>query len=97
MTSRMLANHVDDRHLRPTGVVQVRQTVGETGTEMKESASWLFCHARIAVRGTRHHAFEKTKHAAHFRDSVQCCHDVDFRSAGVREASINPSGNQRAN
>ena len=35
MIGRMLADQVDDRHLRPAGIVQIREAVAEAGAEMK--------------------------------------------------------------
>ena len=97
MVSGMLADDIDNRHLRPARVVQIGEAIAKTGAEMQQSASWFPSHARIAVRRSRDHSFEKTEHAAHLRDPVKCRNDMDFRRAGVREASINSTGDQGTN
>ncbi len=35
MIGGMLADEVDDRHLGPAGIVQIRETIAEAGAEMK--------------------------------------------------------------
>jgi hypothetical protein len=74
----MLANQVDDWHASPARVVQIRETVPESGAKMQQRARWFFHHARIAVRGSGNDAFEEAEHAAHFRRAVQRSDDVDF-------------------
>ena len=66
MVSRMLADDIDDRYLRSARVVQIGETVGETRTQMQQSASRFPRHARVAVCGSRDHAFEESEHATHF-------------------------------
>lgn len=97
MVSRMLSNDVDDGYPRTARVVQICETVGKTRPEMKESACRFPRHARIAVGGSRHHAFEESEDATHLRRSVKRCHQMHFRGAGVREAGFNPSGDHRGN
>jgi len=58
MIGRMLANDVDDRHLRPAGIVQIGDPVAEAGAKMKEGACWFPGHARITICRSRYHAFE---------------------------------------
>ena len=97
MISRMLADNVDDRNLRSARVVQISETVCETGTKMKQSACRFAGHACITIRRSSNDPFEETKHATHFRRSVKGSNYMDFRRARVREAGFNPSDNQRAN
>ena len=88
MIRGMLADNVDDRHLRPARIVQVRDAVGKTGAEMQQRAGRLFGHACVAVRSSRHHPFEQTEHATHFRHAVKGGDDMHFGSARVREAGV---------
>ena len=93
----MLSDEVDDGHLCPASIVQIRETVGETGTEMQESARRLFRHARIAVRSSSHNSFEEAEHAAHFRQPVERSDQMNLRSARVCKTRVNTAGGQRAN
>ena len=43
-------------------------------------------HARIAVGGTGHHAFEQAEHATHLRFAVKRGNEMHFGRAGVGEA-----------
>src|SRR5271165_81001 len=97
MIGWMLANNVDDRHVGSTRIVQIGETVGETGAKMKESTCRFPRHSRITVCCCRHDALEETEHTADLRPSVQCCDDMQFRSARVRKAGFNPSGRENAN
>jgi hypothetical protein len=63
---------------------------------MQKSACRFSSHARIAVSCSADNAFEQTEYAAHPRQVVQRRNQVYFRSARIREASVNPTGNQRA-
>jgi hypothetical protein len=74
----MLANQVDDRYLRPAGVVQIREAVRQAGAKVKQSACWFPSHAGIAIGSARDHAFEETEHTTHFRCSVKRSDNVDF-------------------
>src|SRR5438552_16026725 len=97
MLRRMLANEVDDRHLRPARIVQIGDPVAEAGAKMKKSACWFPGHACITICRSRYHAFKQTEHAAHFRHPVKCSNYMYFRGAWVGEAGFNLSCNQRAN
>src|SRR6266404_5068913 len=97
MGDRMLTNNVDDRHFCSTCVMQVGETVGEPGPQMKERARRLPGHASEAVRRCRYYPFEETKYTAHFRQSIECCDDVHLRCTRVCETGFNSSVDQRAN
>src|SRR5438552_2092491 len=97
MISGMLANDIDDRHLRPAGIVQIGESIAKPGTEMKKSACRFVRHARITVCRSSDHSLEETKHAAHLPHSVKCSNDMYLRGARVSEADFNASGDQRAN
>src|SRR5438034_6637536 len=97
MISGMLADNVDDRHLRSARIVQISKAIGETRAKMKQSTGRFAHHASITVCGSRHHTLEETEHATHFGHPVKCSNDMYFRSARVREAGLNPASDQRAN
>ena len=97
MISGVLADEVDDRHLGPARVMQIRETVGETGAEMQQGARRLFSHPRIAVGRSGHDAFEEAQYAANFRCAVQRGNNVNFRCAWVGKTSVDGSSNQGAN
>jgi hypothetical protein len=52
MIRGVLAHEVDNGHARPACIVQIRETVPETGAKMHEGACGFSCHARIAVGGS---------------------------------------------
>ena len=78
MVRRVLADHVDDRYLRPAGVVQIRKAVAESGTEMQQRACRFLRHASISVGCASDHAFEQAQHAPHFWNPVKRGNNVDF-------------------
>ena len=49
MICGVLADEVNDRHVSPACIVQIREAVPETRAEMQECACGFFGHARIAV------------------------------------------------
>jgi hypothetical protein len=93
----MLAHNVDDRHVCPARIVQVRDPIGETRTEMKKSACWFSGHPCIAICGCRDNTLKQTEYAPHSSLSVECRNDVHFRGARIRKANFDPSGDQRRN
>ena len=97
MMSGVLTDEINDWHVRPARVVQIGESVPETGTEMKQSACRFLSHAGVAVRGSGHNSFEQAQHASHFSDSIKSSNDMDFRRARVCKAGVYPSGQQRAN
>src|SRR5271170_3449007 len=97
MVGRMLANKVDDGYLCSARIVQIRDAVSQARAEMEQRAGWLFGHARIAIRGSRYHSFEKAKHTTHLRHAVERGNEMHFRRAWVRETGVHFSSNQRAN
>ena len=97
MIRGVLADQIDDRNARPAGVVQIRQAVGQPWAEMQQSASWFLRHPRIAVGRSTDHSFEQAEYATHFRNAVECGHDVHFGGARICEAGVDAGGDQRAN
>jgi hypothetical protein len=74
----MLADEVHDGHMCPDGVMQIRQTVGETGAKMQEGARRPFNHTRVAVRCPGANPLEQAEHAANFRLSVEGSDQMDL-------------------
>jgi hypothetical protein len=75
--------------------VQISQPISQARAEMKERARGLTFHPSIAIRRSGHHTFEQTEDTPHVWNLVQCCDDVYLGSAGIREASIDASRQQR--
>jgi hypothetical protein len=74
--------------------VQIGKAVGEPGPEVQQRRCRSALHAEIAVRGTRHHAFEQAEHAAHAFDPVKGSDKMHLGGAGVGEADVNAARNQ---
>src|SRR5271156_5926558 len=64
---------------------------------MQQRACRFFSHTRVAVRGSRHHTFEKAEHTTHLRHAIERGNEMHFRRAWVRETGVHPSSNQGAN
>jgi hypothetical protein len=77
--------------------VQIRAAVREAWTQMQQRARGLSGHARVAVRGSRHHALEKAEHTTHLRRAIERSNDMHFGSTWVGEAGVNSASDQRAN
>src|SRR5579863_3644151 len=97
MMSCVLADAVDDRHVRPARIVQIGEAIPEPGTEMKQSACRFLRHAGITVCSSGYNSFEQSQHAPHFSDSIKSSNDMDFRGARVCKAGVYLPGQQRAN
>jgi hypothetical protein len=93
----MLADDVDDWHVRSARIVEIGQAIGKTRAEVKQSACRLLRHACIAVCGSGDNAFEQTENATHFCLPVECGDNMHFRGARISEADSNPSSDQRGN
>jgi hypothetical protein len=50
---------------------------------MQQRGSGLTGHARVAVSGTSHYAFEQTQDAMHAGNAIERRHKVHFRRAGI--------------
>jgi hypothetical protein len=58
MTGGVLPNQVNHGHLRPAGIVQICQAIGQARPKMKQRACRLFCHPRVAVGRARDNTFK---------------------------------------
>ena len=90
----VIADDVDDRRAGALGVVQVGQAVGQARAQVQQGRRRLFRHARIAVGGAGHHAFEQAQHAAHLRLAVQRRDEMHFGGAGIGETGVDTAGQQ---
>src|SRR5208282_2630212 len=93
----MLADHVDHRHLGAAGIVEVREAIAEAGAEMEKRPCGFLGHPRVTVRRSSDDSLKKTQYATHFCDAVKRGDQMNFRCAGVGEAGVNATAEQRAN
>ena len=61
----MVANHVDDGNVRSAGVVEIGQTVTETGSEVEQRDGRLSGDTGVAIGGTSNDTLEESKDPAH--------------------------------
>ena len=92
----MVADDVDDRRVRLAGVVQVGEPVAESWTEMEQRRGGPFGHAGVAVGGTGGDSLEEGEHAAHLGHVVEGSDEVHLGRAGVHEAHVDATVDQRA-
>jgi hypothetical protein len=67
----MLTDEVDHRHLRSLGIVEIRQPICESRTQVKQSACRLLRHTRVSVSRSCNHTLEEAENAAHLGDSIK--------------------------
>jgi hypothetical protein len=97
VTRGVLADYVHHRHVCPARIVQVRQAVSETRAEMQKSTRRFFSHACVAIRRSRNYSLKEANNTVNFRHVIECGHEMNLGSAGIRETRINTSGCQGAN
>ncbi len=95
VVGRMVADEVDDRDVRATRVVQVRDAVAEPGPEVEQRARGLVGHACVAVGRAGDDALEEAEHRAHPRDVVERGDEVHLGGARVREADLDVGVDER--
>ncbi len=88
MVSGVLADHVDDRCVGAPGVVQVRQSVGQSRTQVQQGAGRLARHPAVAVGSAGDHAFEQAQHRPHAGFLIQRGNEVHLRGTGIGEADL---------
>jgi hypothetical protein len=96
MVSRVLPHQIDNRNLRPAGVVQIRESIAQARAEVKQSACRFLGHAGVAVGSSGDDTFKEAEDATHFRNLVKRGDNVNLRRAGVGEAGSNAACYQRA-
>ena len=76
----MVADDVDDRAVRATGVVQVRQPIRHSRSQVQQRGRGLAGDPGVAVGSTGGHAFEQTQHRPHLGEAskaaTKCISDV---------------------
>ena len=92
---RMVADYVDDRSRGAPRVVQVGETVRETGAQVQQRARRLAGHAAIPVGRAGRDTFEKAQYGTHSGDRVDGRDEVHFRSARVAEAHLDSAVDER--
>jgi hypothetical protein len=83
MKAGVLPYQIDDGNTCTVGVMQIRESVGQTWPEMEQRACWLLHHARVPIRCTRYYSFEKAENTSHPRDLIEGGNDVDLGCAGI--------------
>jgi hypothetical protein len=92
----MLTDEVDHRHLRALGIVEIRQSVCESGAKVKQRARGLLRHASVSVSCSCNHSLEETKNAAHLSASIQRRDNVYLRRSWVGKTSVYSTPKQRS-
>ena len=95
VVGRVVADEVDDGYVRASRVVQVRDPVAETGTEVQQGGGGPIRHAGISVGRARDDSLEQSEDRAHLRDGVERGDEVHLRRARVREADVHPRVDER--
>ena len=85
----MVTDDVDDRRVRAPGVMQIRQPIGQAGTQVQQRQGRCARHTRITVGCACTHAFEKPKNRADAGHLVQRPHQGQLGRPGVGEADAN--------
>ena len=92
----LVADDVDDRAVRPAGVMEVGEAVGEAGPAMEERRRGPAGHARIAVGGAGGDALEQGEDATDARHAVERGDEVHLAGAGIGEAGVDAAGKEGA-
>ena len=62
---------------------------------MQQGAGRFSSHSRVTVRRRCDHSFKQSQHAADLLLPIESGNQVHFGRAGIREADLHPSCNQR--
>ncbi len=92
----VIADHVDDRALRPPRVVQVGCGVGETRTQVQQRQRGLAGDARVAVGHATDCALEEPEHRPDLRQRAERRDEMHLGGAGVSEAHLDARIGHRA-
>jgi hypothetical protein len=92
----VVADDVHDRRRRPARVVEVGEPVGEARSEVQQRRRRALGHAGVAVGHAGHHALEQPEHRPHPVDPIDRRHEVHLRRAGIREAHLDATRDERA-
>jgi len=88
MVGRVLSHEVDEWHLSPVSVVQIRESVAKTRAQMKKRTRRLLGHPCIPICSAGYDSFKEPKNATHFWYVVEGGDDMNFRGAWVRETNV---------
>ena len=80
---RVIADDVDQRHLRPPGVVEICESVAQPWPQVQQRGCRPPRHPRVAVGGARRHSLEQGEHGPHLGDRVERGHEVHLRCARI--------------
>ena len=95
MVGGLVADDVDDRGAGPARVVQIRQAVAETRTEVQERGRGLAGHAPVPVGRAGRDTFEQHEDRPHLRNVVEGGDEVHLRRTGIREAHVDAVRDER--
>ena len=90
----MVTNHIHDGRVSAARVVEVGETIGKAGPQVKQGGRRLVGHSPVAVRGACHHVLLESENSAHSWHAIECGDEMHFRRAGVRYAEFNPGRDQ---
>jgi hypothetical protein len=91
----VITDHVDEGYVGSTSVVEICETITETGSKVKQRDGRLAGDAGVAIGGTGDHTFEESQHAPHARLGVEGGDEVHLAGTGVSKTDFNPIGVQR--
>ena len=84
----MVTDDIDEWHARASGVVQVGETVTESGAEVEKCGGRTTCDAGVSISCTGDHAFKQPEDSAHRRDVIESGHEVHLARSGVAETHV---------
>ena len=86
----MVADEVDDRRMCAPGVMQVRDSIRKSRTQVSERQRRPPRHSAKAICGAGADALEETQHGASCGCGVQGLHEGELRRSRIRETNIDP-------
>jgi hypothetical protein len=89
------ADDVDDGSIRPAGIVQHGDAVGEAAGDVQEGEGWCALHAPVPVRGTGDDVLLQTQDGTHLVGHADFIDELHLGCAGVRKAGRDPRIHQR--
>ncbi len=96
MRESVLTHNVDDWRSRAPRVVEIRQAVGESRSQMQQRRRRDSGHARVAIRRSGRNPFEQAGHGPHPRNPIERSNEVHLRGARIGEAGIDAGGHEAA-
>jgi hypothetical protein len=87
----VVADDIHHRGVCAPGVVQIRQPVGQSRTQVQQGGGGPAGDPGVTVGRTGGHPFEQAQHRAHLRAVIQCRNEMHLRGAGVGEAHRHPA------